>query len=136
MKLVISSTILREMQKAALNASPEECCGLLFGDDGNVSSHELTENVASNPKRHFEIDPSALISAERLARTGGPPILGYFHSHPTSDINPSKTDAESAAPDGRIWLIVNGSKALAWRAVTEGQIFGRFDPISLECEGA
>ena len=136
MKLVISSQMLGELQKAAKEASPEECCGLLFGDDMQVSDYQLTDNVALNPERHFEIDPAALIAAERAARGDGPEILGYFHSHPTGNIDPSKTDAQSAAPDGRIWLILNGKDAATWRARHDGQIFDRFDPISLECEGA
>lgn len=136
MKLVISSQMLSELQKAAQDAAPEECCGLLFGTNGGVSGYELTANVAQSPERHFEIDPTSLISAERVMRESGPAILGYFHSHPTGDINPSETDAKSAAPDDRIWLILNGKDSAAWRAVHDGQIFDRFDPISLESTNA
>ncbi len=132
MKLVIASEMLRELQLAAVEAMPKECCGLLFGDDGCVSGYELAVNVAENPEMHFEIDPSALIAAERAVRDGEPAILGYFHSHPAGEVSPSITDAESAAPDGRIWLILNGSDAMAWHTGPEGQIFGRFNPISLE----
>lgn len=133
MKLIISSQILGELQKAAKNAAPEECCGLLFGENAVISNYQLATNVAGAPERHFEIDPAVLISAERNMREGGSSILGYFHSHPSSNINPSKTDAQSAAPDGRIWLILDGKDAAAWRAGHGGQIFDRFDPISLEC---
>lgn len=135
MKLVISRKMLDELQAAALEAEPEECCGLLFGEGGQVSGYEPAENVAENPDRHFEIDPSALIAAERAARDGKLAILGYFHSHPTGNVEPSQTDANSAAPDGRIWLILDGKEASAWCATSNGEIFGRFDPISLECEG-
>ncbi|MEP2988877.1 MAG: M67 family metallopeptidase [Parasphingorhabdus sp.] len=128
--------MLEELQKAAKDAAPEECCGLLFGDDGRVSDYELTTNIAHAPEQHFEIDPVSLISAEREMRGKGPAILGYFHSHPTGDVNPSETDAKSAAPDDRIWLILNGNDSVAWRAVQDGQIFGRFDPILLECINA
>lgn len=136
MKLVISSQILGELQKAAAAASPKECCGLLFGENLRVSDYRKADNVADKPERHFEIDPAVLIAAERAARYDGPSILGYFHSHPTGNIEPSRTDAKSAAPDGRIWLILSGSKASAWRAVPDGKVFDRFDPISLECKGA
>lgn len=125
-----------ELQQAALDACPNECCGLLFGRKDRISGYELTANVADLPARQFEIDPAALIAAERNSRQGIEPILGYFHSHPSGEVQPSQTDAEKAAPDGRHWLIVNGKDAAVWRAVPNGEIFGRFDPISLECTRA
>ncbi len=121
---------------AAIVASPKECCGLLLGQNLRVSNYLKANNVADNPERHFEIDPAVLIAAERAARCDGPDILGYFHSHPTGNTEPSTTDAKNAAPDGRIWLILNGSEASAWRAVEDGEIFDRFEPISLECKDA
>ncbi len=120
----------------ALAAAPQEICGILFGHDGRVSSYGAAQNVAGDPVRHFEIDPSILIAAERDQRRGGEPILGYYHSHPAGTVNPSMTDAESAAPDGRVWLILNGRDAAAWRAADKGEIYGRFDPIRLDCFGS
>tara|TARA_R110000772_G_scaffold23717_6_gene63279 strand:+ start:370 stop:801 length:432 start_codon:yes stop_codon:yes gene_type:complete len=134
MKLVISSTILDDLQRHAKETAPEEACGLLFGDNGTVSSFSAVNNVAENPTRHFEINPAALIAAERAMRDGGPNIIGYYHSHPSGSVSPSKTDAAMAAPDGRLWLIINGSEAAAWQSVANGQIYGRFDPITLDCQ--
>lgn len=132
MKLSISSEILDELHNQVRYGAPLEICGLLFGEDGRVSGIKQTDNVARNTYRHFEIDPVALIAAERDARDGGPSILGYYHSHPTGDTSPSETDAGSAAPDEKLWLILTGSEASAWQAVESGEVFGRFDPISLE----
>ncbi|GAA0483064.1 hypothetical protein GCM10009096_26800 [Parasphingorhabdus litoris] len=134
MKLVISSTILDELQQLARETAPEEACGLLFGDNGRVSSFKVTQNVAENRLRHFEIDPVDLISAERAMRDNGPRIIGYYHSHPSGAVGPSQTDAAMAAPDDRIWLIINGQDAAAWQAVENGEIYGRFDPITLDCQ--
>ncbi|MEH6756774.1 MAG: M67 family metallopeptidase [Parasphingorhabdus sp.] len=134
MKLVISSTILDDLQRHAKETAPEEVCGLLFGNNGTVLSYAAAKNVAKNPARHFEIDPMALIAAERAMRGGGAPIVGYYHSHPSGSVSPSKTDAAMAAPDGRIWLIINGQDVAAWRSVANGKIYGRFDPITLDCQ--
>lgn len=134
MKLVLSSAILDDLQELARQAAPEEACGLLFGDNGTVSGFLATKNVAQFPLRHFEIDPVDLIAAERAMRDGGQAIHGYYHSHPSGSVVPSKTDAAMAAPDDRIWLIVNGKDALAWRATKNGEIYGRFDPITLDCQ--
>jgi proteasome lid subunit RPN8/RPN11 len=77
-----------------------------------------------------------LIAAERDQRYGGESILGYYHSHPAGTVRPSITDADSAAPDGRFWLIVNGQGAAAWCAAENGEIYGRFNAITLDCFGA
>jgi len=133
MKLSISSALLDQMQAQAQHGAPLEICGLLFGENSEVSDFQLTRNVATKAHRHFEIDPADLISAEREARDGGPEILGYYHSHPSGQVEPSETDAKNAAADDRIWLILNGVEAAAWKTSKDGEIFGRFDPILLEC---
>ena len=53
------------------DAMPEEACGLLLGETGTILEARSTANVASDPARHFEIDPQALIDAHRAARRGG-----------------------------------------------------------------
>tara|TARA_R110000824_G_scaffold177376_5_gene356739 strand:- start:14 stop:421 length:408 start_codon:yes stop_codon:yes gene_type:complete len=128
--------MLAELQQLVLAAAPQEICGILFGRDGRVSAFIAAQNTADDPVRHFEIDPATLIAAERDQRGGGDPILGYYHSHPAGTVEPSKTDAECAAPDGRLWLILNGQDAAAWRTADEGEIYGRFDAIILDCLGA
>lgn len=133
MKLIISSTILEAIQNDALGANPLEVCGLLLGKNWSVTQAIHTGNVSEYPEREFEINPSELIAAERNARSGGQSIIGYYHSHPTGKVEPSQIDANHAAADGRIWLIVNGKEAAAWRTSPNGKIFGRFDPVSLDC---
>lgn len=128
--------MLAELQHLALAAVPQEVCGILFGRDGRVSAYRAAPNVADDPLRHFEIDPAILIAAERDQRGDGESILGYYHSHPGGMVEPSMTDAENAAPDGRLWLILNGQDAAAWHAVENGEIYGRFNAIILDCSGA
>ncbi|ATW05616.1 M67 family metallopeptidase [Sphingorhabdus sp. YGSMI21] len=136
MQLFISSAMLAELQQLALAAVPQEVCGILFGSAGRVWSYRSAPNVAADPRCHFEIDPAILIAAERDQRRGGEPIAGYYHSHPNGPVKPSPTDAGSAAPDGRLWLILNGQDAAAWHAVENGEIYGRFNAIPLDCTGA
>ncbi len=136
MRLFISSTMLAELQRLAKAGAPQEICGILFGADGRVSGYQATANVAGEPLRHFEIDPRALIAAEREQRRGGDAIVGFYHSHPGGRVEPSRTDAQCAAPDGRIWLIVNGEDAAAWQTAQKGEVYGRFDAIGLDCPEA
>jgi desampylase len=113
--------ISRQQQQLLLawakQAGEHECCGLLLGSNGKVERIELTANIATEPVNSFEIDPSALIAAEKQARQGGPDIAGYFHSHPNGLAKPSHRDAEMATDDGRIWIIIAGDQITAWLPV-------------------
>lgn len=100
------------------DAHPDECCGLLLGRGNVVEQVVLTANTASDKSREFEIDPSALITAEKTARTGGLSILGYFHSHPNGLAEPSPCDARMATADGRRWLIIAGGSITCWQPIT------------------
>lgn len=124
---------MEELQALASNSAPQEICGILFGQNGRVGEIQISENVASDRRLHFEIDPRDLITAEREMRSGGREIMGYFHSHPSGKVEPSQTDANSAAADGRIWLILSGTEVAAWASVEHGKIFDRFNPIQIEC---
>jgi proteasome lid subunit RPN8/RPN11 len=129
MVLKVTSEVIASLRAAAASAAPEECCGLLLGRAGRIDAVRLTDNVAADPLRRFEIDPAALIAAWRDARAGGPAIVGYFHSHPAGHPLPSATDCEHASGDGRAWAIVGGGVAggevAFWR---DGD--GGFEPLS------
>jgi proteasome lid subunit RPN8/RPN11 len=72
-------------------------------------------NLASDPRRRFEIDPQALIDAHRAARTGGLAVIGYYHSHPGGPAEPSATDCALASGDGKVWAIVGADDVTFWR---------------------
>ena len=91
----------------------------------------LADNVAPDPATHFEIDPIILIATERAAREQGAAIIGYFHSHPNGLAQPSVADAVMAAASGRYWVIFTIETVTAWRAVVNGMLHGRFDPVPL-----
>lgn len=110
------ATLLEEAEKSA----PEECCGLLLGAGAIVQEARPATNVAPDPARHFDIDPSALFAAHRSARSGGPELLGYYHSHPDGHPVPSATDCEHASGDLRVWAIVAGGEVTFWRDKTDG----------------
>ncbi|KPF87592.1 peptidase [Novosphingobium sp. AAP93] len=105
---------------AAVQAHPEEACGLLFGTASHIIAAEPTANVHPEPARHFEIDPAALIAAHKAARDGGPELIGYFHSHPNGLACPSATDAAMASGDGRIWAIAAAGDVSLWRDAPSG----------------
>ncbi len=120
MAVRISSKLHSELLALAA-ASPElEVCGLLVGRDC-VERIIPAVNVAADPRRNFEIDPTVLFAAIRAERSGGEKIYGYYHSHPTGSCAPSATDLAQAAADGRVWLIIAVGQAAAWSRDTAGQ---------------
>jgi proteasome lid subunit RPN8/RPN11 len=115
MDVEVTSAALCALRDAAQAAHPREACGLLLGEGRRITEACETRNVHTEPATHFEIDPQALIDAHRAARSGGPQVLGYFHSHPNGAAVPSATDRACAAGDGRIWAIVAGGDVTFWR---------------------
>ena len=98
MKVEITSAVLEQI-RALCVAESNEVCGLLLGAGRRIDAILPAANVASDPSRHFELDPVTLIAAHRAARAGGPAVIGHYHSHPSGVAAPSPTDAACAAPD-------------------------------------
>lgn len=129
--LRISARYIDDILGWAEEAGQVECCGLMFGEAGEITRVQHTANVASDTRNAFEIDPTALIAAEKASRNGDVPVIGYFHSHPHGDATPSITDAEMALPDGRFWLIAANREVKGWRALAAGPVHCRFEPVDL-----
>ncbi len=130
MAVLISRSILDAILALAAADPLREICGLLLGEGEGVRAFRPAKNVAPDPARHFEIDPAMLIAAHRDARSGGPAILGYYHSHPSGTTRPSRKDAAQAQPDGMLWLIAAQGGVAAWRS-GQGGLHGRFTAESL-----
>jgi desampylase len=135
MHVVISRQQKQILQQWAAVASPAECCGLLFGYDGHIEMAELTENVARDPNRNFEIDPSRLIGAMRAMRDKGPKLIGHFHSHPSGKAKPSARDLDAADCDERIWLIVGSDEIRAWKILPDSHDAFKFVELEMRVEG-
>ena len=120
MEIEVTSGVIATLLKEAARAAPEECCGLLLGRGGLVSEARAAANVADDRRRHFEVDPAALLKAHKEARSGGPELLGYFHSHPDGHPVPSAADCEHASGDARVWPIIAGGEVLFWLDGADG----------------
>ena len=115
MTLEVTRDVLATMRAEAVRAVPAECCGLLMGAAGRILQARPAANIADDPRRRFEIDPVALLTAHKEARAGGPHVLGYYHSHPEGHPVPSATDCEHASGDNRAWAIIAGGEVAFWR---------------------
>jgi proteasome lid subunit RPN8/RPN11 len=95
------------MYARARAASPEECCGLLGGVEGEAASVYLLKNVAREPSKGYEAAPTELFDAQRRMRERGESLLGIYHSHPRSqDPTPSATDVRLAFYPSAVYFII------------------------------
>jgi proteasome lid subunit RPN8/RPN11 len=77
---------------------PNECCGLLAGTVGpdgigRVVKRYPLKNTAASPVEYWS-EPADMFAADRDMRRLGLEVLAVYHSHPTSEPLPSRTDRE------------------------------------------
>ena len=135
MTVEISTTIVHAIHAAAAASPDREVCGLLLGNAERVTEILPAANVAADPATTFEIDPGTLLAAHRGARSGGPAVLGHYHSHPRGAVRPSAADAAASHADGALWIIANAETLGCWCAVAAGPVAGRFVPVTLRFVG-
>jgi len=93
-----------EIVAHALEKDPNECCGILAGQDGRVTRLYRVTNVEHSPYR-YSMDPKDLLVINREIDDSGSELLAIYHSHTHSEAYPSATDVRMATwPDGKsIW---------------------------------
>lgn len=109
MMVQIPGPVMQQIEAFACARFPEEACGLLVGrrvDDAiKVFGARESQNISANPRSHFEVDPSLRLRLQRESRDQGSEIVGVFHSHPSGDPAPSKTDSTAIWEPDLLWLI-------------------------------
>jgi proteasome lid subunit RPN8/RPN11 len=100
------SLINRILAQAA--ASPTaEVCGLVAGREGRPTRCIPIDNIASQPRQAFALDPRQQIAALRQMREQGETLFAIYHSHPDTPALPSAKDLEQAAYPDSLYLIVS-----------------------------
>jgi proteasome lid subunit RPN8/RPN11 len=125
-----------EILRAAREAAPEECCGIVLAD---VSEPSLGREVLVSPNAapagarasSYALVAAVHLRAAREESAGGRLILGYFHSHPGGEALPSRVDAELACP-GVTYLVVSVSRPARMRAYRLGEGGLEVEPVHLE----
>lgn len=106
--IVLQSSHCDQVFAFAKEAAPNECCGLLGGDeDGRAQSIYSLRNVAADKIVSYEAAPEDLFAAQRQMRERGEILLGIYHSHPRSaEPEPSKTDVRLAYYPRAVYFII------------------------------
>jgi [CysO sulfur-carrier protein]-S-L-cysteine hydrolase len=97
--------ILKEMLLHARREPQIECCGLLAGRDGVITTLLPAQNALAGSTA-FEIEPQELFQLFRSVREQKLVHMGLYHSHPTGENVPSPRDiAQSYYPDATYFVI-------------------------------
>ncbi len=100
--LSIDEVALLQMKRHAQQTYPYECCGFMFGKDGNprriTAVTEVVNSKEGDQRRRFEIKPTDYMKAEKYALDNELDLLGVYHSHPDHPALPSETDLKMAVP--------------------------------------
>ncbi len=96
--ITIPRSVYDEMLNHAKEAYPHECCGVVVGGcmKGKVvfESHRAKNINLERANDRYLIDPKELNFIDKISRTQGMDILGFYHSHPDHPDRPSETDRE------------------------------------------
>jgi proteasome lid subunit RPN8/RPN11 len=102
-KIALSHTAMHKIKVHAMEAYPEECCGILVGTvtDAGKEVYDVVRvgnAKAENRTRRFLITPEEYRRAEVAASSEGLGVIGFYHSHPDHPARPSQFDLEHAWP--------------------------------------
>ena len=101
--LRIAKSYAAEMIAHSLEEDPNECCGILAGNDETVHHLYRITNTAESPFRYL-MDPQEQLNAMLDSDRNGWELLAFYHSHTHSQAYPSSTDVRMALQSG--WLDV------------------------------
>lgn len=128
--LTLAQRYLDEIIAHAREEAPNECCGIIAGQDGRAVKLFRARNAEASPYR-YSVDPQDLFRIYRECEANSWDFLAIYHSHTASEAYPSPTDIrlafwpeayyvlvslqDAAKPVVRAFRIVDGN-------VTEEQI--------------
>ena len=102
----IPKQISEEMAEHAREEVPNECCGLIGGTDGELTTLYRATNSEGSPLR-YNLDPQDQFRIMREMEERGEELAAIYHSHTKSEATPSQTDISLAAYPDALYLIVS-----------------------------
>ena len=102
----LEQRFLDEMIAHAREEDPNECCGVLAGNDGRVVHLYRVTNSEQSPYR-YNMDSREIFRVYREIEDNGWEMTGFYHSHTHSQAYPSQTDRNLASWPDSHYLIVS-----------------------------
>lgn len=95
-----------ELVAHAREEAPNECCGMIGGENGNATTVYRSINAEASPLR-YSLDANDQFRIMREMEERGEDLVGIYHSHTGSTAYPSQTDVNLAAYPDSVYLIVS-----------------------------
>ena len=95
-----------EMITHAKEDAPNECCGIIAGDDGAATKLYRAINAEASPYR-YSVEPKDLLRIYRDVDSNDWDVLVIYHSHTQTEAYPSPTDIRLAAWDDAYYVLVS-----------------------------
>lgn len=93
--LTLAQRYLDEIIAHAREEAPNECCGIIAGQDGRAVKLFRARNAEASPYR-YSVDPQDLFRIYRECEANSWDFLAIYHSHTASEAYPSPTDIRLA----------------------------------------
>lgn len=93
--LTLPQEFIDEMIAHAREEAPNECCGIIAGENGRAVKLYRARNSEASPYR-YSVDPRDLFAIHRECEENGWEFLAIYHSHTASEAYPSPTDVRLA----------------------------------------
>jgi proteasome lid subunit RPN8/RPN11 len=90
----------------AREEAPNECCGIIAGQDGRPVKLFRAVNAEASPYR-YEVESNDLYRFHKEIEDSGWDVLAIYHSHIEAEAYPSPTDVRLAAWPEAYYLIVS-----------------------------
>ncbi len=102
----ISQSLVGEIVSHARDDLPNECCGMVGGENGAAVTVYRAENAEASPLR-YSIDAKEQFRLMRTIEDAGEELVAIYHSHTKSAAYPSQTDVNLAGWPEAVYLIVS-----------------------------
>jgi len=102
----VTRHVLTELVAEARLEPAFECCGLLAGRAGVITTVLSAQNALASPTA-FDIEPAELFALFHRMRKLGLDHLGIYHSHPVGENAPSRRDIASAYYPEAVYFILS-----------------------------
>ena len=123
--LPLPQAFIDEMIAHALEDAPNECCGIIAGQDGRAVKLFRAKNAEASPYR-YNVDPQELFRIHRECDKNGWEFLAIYHSHTASEAYPSPTDVRLAFWPESYYVLVSLQKpdepAVRSYRIVDGQV--------------
>ena len=104
--LSLPQSFIDEMIAHAKEDAPNECCGIIAGQDGRAVKLFRAKNAEASPYR-YNVEPKDLFRVFRECEENGWGFLAIYHSHTASEAYPSPTDVRLASWPEAYYLLVS-----------------------------